>query len=121
MQCSITFQRCTSVIFADILEDFIEVFMDDFSIGGSSFDACLAHLEKVLMWCQETNLELNWEKCHFMVQVGIVLGHKVSFKGIEVDLVKIDVIRNLHVPTTITGVRSFLGHAGFYRCLVLDF
>ena len=56
-----------------------------------------------------------------MVQESIILGHKVSFKGIEVDLAKIDVIRNLPVPTSVTGVRSFLGHAGFYRLLILGF
>ena len=95
--------------------------MDDFSVGGSSFATCLTHLEKVLMRCQETNLVLNWEKCHFLVQEDIVLGHKVAFKGIEVDPAKIDVIRNLLVPTLVTGVRSFLGHAGFYRRLILGF
>ena len=54
-----TFQRCMSAIFADMLEDFMEVFMDDFSVGGSSFDTCLTHLENVLMQCQVTNLVLN--------------------------------------------------------------
>ena len=68
----------------------MEVFMDDFSVGGSSVNTCLTHLEKVLMRCQETNLVLNWEKGHFLVQEGIFLGHKVSFKGIEVDPAKID-------------------------------
>ena len=73
------------------------------------------------MRCQETNLVLNCEKCHFLVQEGIVLGHKVSFNDIKVDPTKIDVIRNLSVLTSVTGVRSFLGHAGFYRRLILRF
>ncbi|VVA39813.1 PREDICTED: Retrovirus-related Pol poly from transposon, partial [Prunus dulcis] len=59
-----TFQRC--MIFSDIVERFIEVFMDDFSVFSSSFDQCLHHLSLVLQWCQETNLILNWEKCHSM-------------------------------------------------------
>jgi len=58
-------------------ENFMEVFMDDFSVYGSSFEACLENLCKVLARCEEKNLILNWEKCHFMVQEGIVLGHKV--------------------------------------------
>ncbi|GJS20753.1 reverse transcriptase domain-containing protein [Tanacetum coccineum] len=64
---------------------------------------------------------LNWEKCHFMCREGIVLGHKISKSGIEVDRAKVDVIAKLPHPTTVKGVRSFLGHAGFYRCFIQDF
>ncbi|XP_062102938.1 uncharacterized protein LOC133813922 [Humulus lupulus] len=80
-----TFQRCMMAIFTDMVEQFLEVFMDDFSIFGDSYDDCLSNLAKVLQRCEETNLVLNWEKCHFMVKEGIVLGHKISRQGIEVD------------------------------------
>ncbi|GKD68453.1 RNA-directed DNA polymerase, partial [Tanacetum coccineum] len=70
-------------IFNELIEDIMEVFMDDFSVFGSSFDRCLKNLEKMLKRCEETNLVLNWEKCHFMVKEGIVLGHKVFGSGIE--------------------------------------
>lgn len=116
-----TFQRCMMAIFSDMVERFIEVFMDDFSVFGSSFDDCLHHLSLVLKRCQETNLILNWEKCHFMVRQGIVLGHVISSKGIEVDRAKIDLISNLPPPTSVKGVRSFLGHAGFYRRFIKNF
>ena len=76
-------------IFSDIVQRSIEVFMDDFFVVGTSFDDCLANLESVLIRCEETNLFLNWEKCHFMLQKGIVLGHWISRKGIEVDKAKI--------------------------------
>ena len=72
-----TFQMCMMVVFEDLIEDIIKVFMDDFSIFGDSFNLCLLNLEKVLKRCEETNLVSNWEKCHFMVQEGIVLGHKI--------------------------------------------
>ena len=116
-----TFQRCMMSIFSDMVEDIIEVFMDDFSVIGSSFEACLSNLERVLKRCEETNLALNWEKCHFMVQEGIVLGHKISAQGIEVDQAKIEVIQGLPPPNSVRGVRSFLGHAGFYRRFIKDF
>ncbi|WVZ03967.1 hypothetical protein V8G54_024773 [Vigna mungo] len=77
-----TFQRCMLSIFTDLLEHCIEVFKDDFSVYGSSFDNCLANLARVLQRCEETNLVLNFEKCHFMVEQGIVLGHVVSRNGI---------------------------------------
>ncbi|GJS71322.1 reverse transcriptase domain-containing protein [Tanacetum coccineum] len=110
-----TFQRCMMAIFHDMIEKTMEVFMDDFSVFGDSFDSCLSNLERMLKRCEDTNLVLNWEKCHFMCKEGIVLGHKISKSGIEVDRAKIDVIAKLPHPTTVKGVRSFLGHAGFYR------
>jgi len=102
-------------IFSDMVERFLEVFMYYFSIFGSSFEECLHHLTLVLVRCKEKNLVLNWEKCHFMVQKGIVLEHVISRRGIEVDKAKVDLISNLSPPRTVKEVRSFLGHAGFYR------
>ncbi|XP_070009015.1 uncharacterized protein [Nicotiana sylvestris] len=116
-----TFQWCMMAIFTDMVEDIMEVFMDDFSVVGNSFDECLINLTRVLKRCSETNLVLNWEKCHFMVQEGIVLGHRVSSKGIEVDRAKVDVLAKLPPPTSVKAIRSFLGHAGFYRRFIKDF
>ncbi|XP_075483869.1 uncharacterized protein LOC142524029 [Primulina tabacum] len=116
-----TFQRCMMSIFHDMVEKHIEVFMDDFSVFGSSFDSCLINLSKVLKRCEETNLVLNWEKCHFMVKEGIVLGHKISEKDIEVDRAKVEIIEKLPPPTNVKGIRSFIGHAGFYRRFIKDF
>nr|GEV92806.1 reverse transcriptase domain-containing protein [Tanacetum cinerariifolium] len=87
-----TFQRLIMAIFHDMIEETMEVFMDDFS-----------------------------EKCHFMVKEGIVFGHKISKSRIEVDNAKVDVISKLPHPTTVKGIRSFLGHAEFYRRFNQDF
>ncbi|GJS93614.1 reverse transcriptase domain-containing protein [Tanacetum coccineum] len=95
-----TFQRCMMAIFHDMIEKTMEVFMDDFLVFGDSFSSCLSHLDTMLQRCEDTNLVLNWEKCHFMVKKGIVLGHKISKNGLEVDRAKVDVIAKLPPPTT---------------------
>nr|GEY01454.1 reverse transcriptase domain-containing protein [Tanacetum cinerariifolium] len=99
----------------------IKVFMDDFFVFGNLFQRCLSHLEKMLKRCEDTNLCLNWKKSHFMVKEGIVLGHKISKQGIEVDKAKVDFISKLPHPIIVKGIRSFLGHAGFYRRFIKDF
>ncbi|XP_073120292.1 uncharacterized protein [Henckelia pumila] len=116
-----TFQWCMLSIFSEYIENCIEVFMDDFTVYGNSFEVCLDHLSKILKRCMETNLVLNYENCHFMVNEGIVLGHVVSSRSIEVDKAKIDLITHLQFPTNVKEVRAFLGHAGFYRRLIKDF
>ncbi|XP_024195767.1 uncharacterized protein LOC112198904 [Rosa chinensis] len=104
-----------------MVERFIEVFMDDFSVFGDSFDQCLHHLVLVLQRCEDCNLVLNWEKCHFMVNEGIVLGHVVSSRGMEVDKAKVELISKLPPPHNVKAIRSFLGHAGFNRRYMKDF
>ena len=116
-----TFQRCMMAIFSDMVEKIIEVFMDEFSLLGNSFDNCLENLRSILVRCEETHLVLNWEKCHFMVQEGIVLRHQIFAREIEVNKAKIEAIEKLPPPSSVKGLRSILGHAGFYRRFIKDF
>jgi hypothetical protein len=108
-------------VFSEFIEKIVEVFMDDFSVYAKTFMDCLANLDKVLTRCAEVDLVLNWEKCHFMVKQGIVLGHLISERGIEVDKAKVEMVEQLPPPTDVKSLRSFLGHAGFYRRFIKDF
>ena len=108
-------------ILSDFIGESMEVFMDDFSIFGLSFDACLEHLTQILDVCVKKRLVLSWEKSHFMVREGIVLGHLVSSKGLEVDKANVEVIQDLALPKSIRKLRSFLGHVSFYRRFIQDF
>ena len=94
--------------------------MDDITVYGGDFEECLTNLEAILQRCIEKNLVLNWEKCHFMVNQGIVLGHIIYSRGIQVDKAKIDIISKLPPPTNVKTIRQFLGHAGFYRRFIKD-
>ena len=116
-----TFQRCMMSMFSDLAEEVMEIFMDDFTFYGSSFEHYLQNLGTVLHRCQDKNFALNWERCHFMVTEGIVLGHRISVAGLEVDQAKVSIIKTLLPPITVKGIRSFLGHAGFYRRFIIDF
>ena len=116
-----TFQRCMLSIFSALVERIMEVYMHYVTVYGGSFEECLINLETVLHRCIEKNLVLNWEKCHFMVNKGIVLGHIISKKGMEVDKVKIEMISKLPSPTNVKTLKQLLGHVGFYKRFIMDF
>nr|GEU94822.1 reverse transcriptase domain-containing protein [Tanacetum cinerariifolium] len=101
-----TFQMCMMAIFHDMIQKTMEVFIDDFSVFGNSFETCLSRLEKMLKRCEDTNLCLNWEKSHIKVKEGIVLGYKIFKNEIKVDKAKVDVISKLPYPTTVKGAEN---------------
>ncbi|GJY00870.1 DNA-directed DNA polymerase [Tanacetum coccineum] len=106
--------RCMMAIFHDMIKETMEVFMEDFSVFGDSFSSCFSHLDKMLKLCEDTNLVLNWEKCHFMVKEGIVLGHKISKSRIEVDRAKVDVIAKLPHPTSVKACKAHIDAQAHY-------
>ena len=95
-----TFQRCMMAIFSDFYEMICEVLMDDFSVYGSSFDDYLSNLDRVLQRCENTSLVLNWEKCHFMVNEGIVSGIKSPREVLKLTKPKLMLLKRCHVPRT---------------------
>eukprot|EP00253_Pinus_taeda_P020271 PITA_20271 len=110
-----TFQRAVIGIFSDMINDSLEIFMDDFTPYGTTFEDSLQNLEKVLKRCIEAHLALSAEKCHMMMNEGIVLGHFVSFLGIQVDPAKIQVILTLPIPKTQTELKHQLSIAPILR------
>jgi hypothetical protein len=108
-------------VFSEFIEEIVEVFMDDFSVYGKTFVDCLENLDKVLTRSAALDLVLNWEKCHFMVKQGMVLGHVISERGIEVDKAKVETVEQLSPPTDVKSLRIFLGHVAFYRRFIKDF
>jgi len=117
----VIFQQCMLSLFFNMVERILEIFIDDFSIYGNSFNQYLHHLELVHQRCTEKNLILTWKKCHFIVRQENVLGHVISRRGIKVDKVKIEVIAKLLTPKCIKDIWSFLGHIGFYQRFIKDF
>jgi hypothetical protein len=93
-------------VFSKFIEENVELFMDDFSVYGKTIVDCLANLDKVLTRCVEVDLVLNWEKCHFIVKQGIVLGHVIFERGIEVDKAKLETVEQLQPPTDVKSLRS---------------
>jgi hypothetical protein len=116
-----TFQRAVLGIFVDLIHDCVEVYMIDFIVYGNIYQEAFDNLEKVLIRCQEMNLSLSHEKCKMLLNEGVVLGHHVSFERVKVDPAKIEVIVRLPPPKSQKEVRSFLGHAGYYRRFIENF
>lgn len=95
--------------------------MDDFTPYGDDFKPTLASLEKVLEWCEKTNLSLTIDKCHMMMNEGIVLSNYIFVEGIKVDPAKIEIIVKIPTPKTQKEVCRFLGHVGYYRRFTENF
>jgi len=116
-----TFQRAILSMFADLINEGLEVYMDDFTPYGDDFEPALQNLEKVLQRCIDTRLCLSNEKCLMMITEGVILGHYISAEGIQVDPAKIQILLLIPTPTTQTEVRSFLGFSGYYRRFIEHF
>ena len=112
------FQRDILSIFADLINEGLEVYMDDFTPYGDDFDRALQMLEKVLERCITTRLFLSNFKCHMMMTEGVILGHYIYAVGIQVDPTKIQVILLLPTPYTQTKVHSFLGYVSYYGMFI---
>ena len=101
-------------IFQDFPRHFLEVFIDDFAVFSIRSEH-LGYLKKNFERCRETNLKLHPGKCFLGMTSGVLLGHIVSKKGLEVDMEKVRAILTLAPPTCVREIRGFLGCVGYYR------
>ena len=95
-----TFQRCMMAIFSDFCEKIVEVFMDDFSVYGTSFDDCLSNLDRVLQRCEETNLVLNWRSATLWLMKALSWGINFSREVLKLIKPKLMLLKRCHVPRT---------------------
>ena len=99
----------------------MEIYMYYFTPYGETFDHFLTNLDKVLQRCIEMNLCLINEKCLMLSDQGIVLGHHISSKGVEVDPTKVKIIYDLPSPQKQKDVIIFLGYLGYYHRFIKYF
>ena len=95
-----TFQRCMMAIFSDFCEKIREVFMDDFSVYGSSFDDCLSNLDRVLQRCEDTSLVLNWENVTLWLMKALSWGTRYPREVLKLIRPKLMLLKRCHVPRT---------------------
>ena len=109
-----TFQRCMMSMFSDLIKKIMEIFMDDFTVYGQGFEECLNNLEAVLKRCLEHSLIINWKKCHFLVEEGIVLGHFTT-TGPPLQQ-RIDALPNVHICVGKAYTNRFVMRCRRWRC-----
>lgn len=116
-----TFQRAVLSIFVDIVNDCVEVYMDDFTVCGNTYEEAKTNLEKLRKRYIDTNLSLSHEKCYILMTKGIILRHYISSQGIQVDPKEIQIIQNLPTPSSQKDVHIFLDHSMYYRRFIQNF
>ncbi|KAL2631182.1 hypothetical protein R1flu_015868 [Riccia fluitans] len=115
-----TFQRVVTTAFEEYLNEFMQTYLDDFTIYGSRTDH-LGHLRKCLEKCRKFSISLNPDKSVFGVSSGVLLGHIISKDGLLLDPAKIDAILQMEAPGDLKGVQCFIGAVGYYRRFIRDF
>jgi hypothetical protein len=110
-----TFTRTMSLVFKELGDKFLKVFVDDLNVHSENWADHLQHLEAILSKFREVNLKLNPGKCCFAAESIVFLGYVVSKEGVKLDPKKIDAVLRFPEPTTVSNVRSFLGLTGYYR------
>jgi hypothetical protein len=110
-----TFTKTMSLVFKELGDKFLKVFVDDLNVHSECWEDHLRHLEAVFSKLREVNLKLNPGKCCFAAKSITFLGHVVSQQGTRPDPSKVIAIAHFPVPRTVTNVRSFLGLTGYYR------
>lgn len=116
-----TFQRFINSIFHDILDIYLQAYLDDLLIYSDTLEEHREHVKEVLKRLRENNLFANLEKCEFEKQEVTFLGYHISTTGVSTDPAKVQAIRDWPTPTNMKQVQRFLGFANFYRTFIDNF
>ena len=115
------FQTLMNGIFADFVDDFMLIYLDDILIFSESEEEHLKHVEKVLERLKEQRLFAKMSKCEFNKESVEFLGHVVANGKVKMQQRKIDAIMEWPTPRNVTEIQSFLGLANYYRGFIKDF
>lgn len=116
-----TFQRLINSVLRDLINKICVVYLDDILIFSTSFQEHICNIKTVFRKLREANLKVQINKCKFFARETLYLGHILTTDGVKPDPTKIDTILGLKIPTTIKGIKSFLGITGYYRKFIRDF
>ena len=116
-----TFQRMMNYILSEFINIICVLYMDDILVFSTSLTEHFENLQKIFNRLNDYNLKIQIDKCKFLSKETTFLGHVITNGGIKPNPEKINIIKNLNLPKTVTEIKSFLGLSGYYRKFIKNY